>query len=90
MSRLSQLREFRAKLVRARRIALNNKFDQFITKACAPVGLHGTAADVEWGEIKHTADLWSWYWYASPSERSQMWLNSIAHVDALIEREKGK
>lgn len=77
------LKEFREKLVHARKVARGKNFDQWITTPCGSSYLRGDNADVDWNGLE-PADLLDWYWYASPSERAAMWDNSIAAIDAQI------
>lgn len=79
------LKEFRAKLVKARSAALDRKFDQWVTHACREGDLTLGNSEVDWnGVTPQPLDLWNWYWNASPSERMHMWDKSIKNLDAQI------
>jgi hypothetical protein len=82
---LEQLKEFRAKLIRAKNFCQGENWD-FPRSNLQDEGLVSGLDYV----IRGSPNGWDWYYDTGPVLREAFWKNSIAYVDELIEIKEGK
>ena len=85
---VTELKEFRAKLVTAKKLCAFYKFNAIILGPFIDAGLHRKYADKKFCAMPE--DVWDWYIHPTrtATEREAMWDNSIAAVDARIKKAK--
>lgn len=86
---VKELKDFRAKLKRAKKRCARRDFDANILSIFIRAGLRYKCADTATRHIMPN-DVYVWYMHPTraPAEREAMWDNSIAAVDEQIAKTK--
>ena len=86
---VKELKDFRAKLERAKELCKLNKFNCFVLRPSVDAGLVAQCAGVSHNNVMPD-DVWLWYIRPNrtSAEREAMWDNSIAAVDSRIAKAK--
>ena len=85
---VKQLKDFRARLVYAKKLCAFYKFNAIILGPFINAKLHHKGANKEFRTMPD--DFWNWYIHPTrtPAEREAMWDNSITAIDKRISKTK--